>query len=213
MISGHITVTAHFISDGWELCSLVLLAREMGEHHTGVNISERLLEAAKEWGITDEHVSGLVKDNAANVILGTDLTGWPHFGCAAHTLQLSVNAGLAHPTTDKAIAAARKLVGHFKHSVVSMTALKEKQVQLNIKQHHLIQDVSTWWNSTFFMINCLVEQRVAIYAVLHDATVSKNQYQHLDLKDQWALLKQLAKVLEPLQMQLLFLVMKLIPHL
>ena len=198
---GYITVTAHFISDGWELCSKVLLTREMGERHTGVNISERLLEAAKEWGITDERVSGLVRDNAANAILGADLTGWPHFGCAAHTLQLSVNAGLAHPTTDKAIAVARKLVGHFKHSVVATTSLKEKQLQLNIKQHHLIQDVSTRWNSTFFMINRLVEQRVAIYAVLHDADVSKDHYQHLDLKeDQWVLLEQLSKVLEPLQM-------------
>ena len=46
---GYITVTAYLISDGWELCSQVLLTREMGEHHTGVNISERLLEAAKEW--------------------------------------------------------------------------------------------------------------------------------------------------------------------
>ena len=153
---GYITVTAH-ISDGWELCSQILLTREMEECYTGVNISERLLEAAKEWGITDEHVSGLVRDNAANTILGADLTGWPHFGCAAHTLQLSVNAGLAHPTTDKAIAVARKLDGHFKHSVVATTALKEKQVQLNIKQHHLIKNVSTRWNSTF-MINRLVEQ-------------------------------------------------------
>ena len=150
---GYITVTAHFIFDGWELCSKVLLTREMGERHTSVNILERLLEAAKEWGITDERVSGLVRDNAVNAILGADLTGWPHFGCAAHTLQLSVNVGLAHPTTDKAIAIAKKLVGHFKHSVV---ATKEKQVQLNIKQHHLIQDVSTRWNSTFFMINRLV---------------------------------------------------------
>ena len=133
--------------------------------------------------------------------MGADLTGWPHFGCAAHTLQLSVNGGLAYPTTDKAIAAARKLVGHFKHSVVATTALKEKQEELNIKQHHLIQDVSIRWNSTFFMIDRLVEQRVAIYAVLHDATVSKDQYQHLDLKeDQWVLLEQLTKVLEPLQM-------------
>ena len=113
---------------------------------------------------------------------------------------VSVNAGLAHPTTDKAIAVARKLVGHFKHSVVATTALKEKQVQLNIKQHHLIQDVSTRWNSTFFMIDRLVEQRVVIYAVLHDAAISKDQYQHLDLKeDQWVLLEQLTKVLEPLQ--------------
>ena len=134
--------------------------------------------------------------------MGADLTGWPHFGCAVHTLQLSVNAGLAHPMTDKAIAVARKLVGHFKHrlSVVATTALKEKQVQLNIKQHHLIQDVSTRWNSTFFMIDRLVEQRVAIYAVLHDAAISKDQYQHLYLKeDQWVLLEQLTKVLEPLQ--------------
>ena len=131
-------MTAHFISDGWELCSWVLLTREMEERHTGVNISERLLEAAKEWDITDECVSGLVRDNAANAVLGAELTGWPHFGCAAQTLQLSVNAGLSHPTTDKAIATARKLVGHFKHSVVATTALKEKQVQLNIKQLHLI---------------------------------------------------------------------------
>ena len=51
------------------------------------------------------------------------------------------------------------------------------------------------------MIDRLVEQRVAIYADLHDAAVSKDQYQHLDLKeDQWVLLEQLTKVLEPLQM-------------
>ena len=46
-----------------------------------------------------------------------------------------------------------------------------------------------------------MEQGVEIYAVLHDAAVSKDLYQHLDLKeDQWLLLEQLTKVLEPLQM-------------
>ena len=83
------------------------------------------MEAGKEWGITDERVSGLVRDNVAN---GATLTGWPHFSCAAHTLQLSVDAGLNHPIIDKAISAKRKLFGHFKHSVVSLTAFKEKQV-------------------------------------------------------------------------------------
>ena len=39
-----------------------------------------------------------------------------------------------------------------------------------------------------------------MWSYMHDAAVSKNQHQHLDLKDQWALLEQLAKVLEPLQM-------------
>ena len=115
-------------------------------------------------------------------------------------MQLSVNAGLHHPTIDKVIAAARKLVTHFKHSVVASTALKEKQVQLKVEQHHLIQDVSTRWNSTFFMIDHFMEQKVVIYAVLHDPAVSKDQYQQLYLKDdQWALLDQLTKVLKPLQ--------------
>ena len=146
--------------------------------------------------------SALVSVNAANAVLGANLTGWPHFGCTAHTLQLSVNAGLNHPIIDKAITAARKLVTHFKHSVVASTALKEKQIQLKVEQHHLIQDVSTRWNSTLFMIERLIEQKVTIYAVLHDSAVSIDQYQQLYLKDDhWLLLDQLAnKVLKPLQM-------------
>ena len=50
------------------------------------------------------------------------------------------------------------------------------------------------------MTGRLLEQQVAIYAVLHDAAVSKDYYQHLDLKEhQWVMLDQLTKVLEPLQ--------------
>ena len=51
----------------------MLITREKGECHTGVYISDRLLEAAKEWGITDERVSALVSDNAAYAVSG--LTG------------------------------------------------------------------------------------------------------------------------------------------
>ena len=51
------------------------------------------------------------------------------------------------------------------------------------------------------MINRLLEKGIAIYAVLHDPAISKDQYQQLYLKDdQWGLQKQLTKVLKPLQM-------------
>ena len=76
-------------------------------------------------------------------------------------------------------AVARKLVGHFKHSGVSLTALKEKQQQMNISQHHLIQDVSTRWNYTYFMMEWLLEQRWSIYAVLHNENVTQVQYRNL----------------------------------
>jgi len=93
-----------------------------------------------------QQISAIVHDNAANAILGAELTDWPHFGCVAHTLQLCVNSGLDLPAIDRLTAASRKLVGHFKHSVVAMTALREKQSQLGIPSHSLIQSVTTRWN-------------------------------------------------------------------
>ena len=93
-------------------------------------------------------------------------------------------------------AVSRKLVGHFKHSVVAMTGLREKQVQLEVPKHSLVEDVATRWN----MLDRLAEQRVSIYATLHDTSITKPQHQCLDLKDaQWNLLSQIVVVLKPLQ--------------
>ena len=139
-------------------------------------------------------------DNAANAVNGVSLTEWPHFGCVAHTLQLCIKTGLDISTISQMVAASRKLVGHFKHSVVAMTGLRDKQTQLNVAEHHLIQDVSTRWNSTYFMLDRLAEQQVAPYAVIHDAAITKPHHQYLDLKDtQWNLLTQMVVVLKPLQ--------------
>ena len=175
------------------MCTRVLLTTE--KCHTGINIADRLIKMAKEWDIPHRLISAIVHDNAANAVLGAELTDWPHFGCVAHTLQLCVKSGLNLPVIDRLTAASRKLVGHFKHSVVATTALREKQSQLGIPSHCLIQDVTTRWNSTFFMLERLTEQRVAVYAVMHDATVTKAEHKHLDLKeDRWELVSLLSSL-------------------
>ncbi len=198
-VDGYITLTAHFITD-WQLHTRVLTTAGMPERHTGVNIADRMTDTVKEWGIASTLVSALVHDNAANAVNAAELTDWSHFGCVCHTLQLAIKSGLEASVINRVILAGRKLVGHFKHSVVAMTALKQKQDQLGIKQHHLVQDVVTRWNSTYFMMERLSEQRVAIYTVLHDPAVTKDDKKHLDLKeDQWELLSQMVTVLKPLQ--------------
>ena len=197
----YITVTVHYIDNFWKMTTRVLLTKEMAERHTGRNIANRLTEMAEEWGIPSRSISAIVHDNAANAVLGADLTDWPHLGCVAHTLQLCINSGLDLLVLSRLTAVSRKLVGHFKHSAVATTALKEKQHQLGIPQHCLMQDVTTRWNSTFFMFERLSEQRVAIYAVLHDTSISKADDKHFDLKeDQWDLISQMVNVLKPLQM-------------
>lgn len=142
-----------------------------------------------------------MRDNAANMVLASELLeDWGDLACFGHTLQLAVNAGLDLSLISRLTAMCRKIVGHFKHSVVAMGALRERQRGMNIPQHSLLQDVATRWNSTYFMYERLAEQRWAIYAVIHDEQVTPSGQRHLDLTpDQWDLLSQLVVVLKPLQ--------------
>ena len=196
----YITVTVHFITDDWAMESKVLSTQEMPERHTGVHISERLIDISKEWKLYDK-VSAVVRDNASNMVLATELIeDWGDLGCFGHTLQLAVNAGLNLNEISRLTAAVKKIVGHFKHSVVAMGALRDRQASMNIPKHSLLQGVSTRWNSTYLMCDRLLEQRWAVYAVIHDEKVTPSNKRYLDLKpDQWDLLAQLVVVLKPLQ--------------
>ena len=133
----------------------------------------REVEGACEWNIANDGLAAVVRDNAANMVLAVDLVGeWDYLGCFGHTLQLAVNAGLNLNPLSCLLAAAHKLVGHFKHSVAAVAFLNNKQKAMNVPEHRLIQDVSTRWNSTYFIMERLAEQRWTTYAVLHDELVS-----------------------------------------
>ena len=200
-IHAYMIVNVHFINDSRQLLSKVLVTEEMPERHTGQHIADRLIKVADDWTLLSGRIIGCVRDNAANAINGLNLTGWTHFGCAAHSLQLCVNSGLEVSAISQMVASSRKIIGHFKHSVLAMTGLREKQAQLNVPEHQLVQDVSTHWNSTYYLLERLAEQRVVIYAVIHDTSFTKPEHRYLDLKDtQWELISQLVTVLKPLQL-------------
>ena len=107
------------------------------------------------------------------------LEDWDDLPCFGHTLQLAVKSGLDLAIISRLTAVCRKIVGHFKHSVVAMGALREKQQSMNIAQHALVQDVATRWNSTYLMYERLAEQRWAVYAVIHDEQVTPSDQRHL----------------------------------
>ena len=72
----------------------MLLTREMPERHTGEHVADRLRQAATEWEISDERVSAIVRDNAANMRVAVEEVGWEDVCCFGHTLQLAINNGL-----------------------------------------------------------------------------------------------------------------------
>ena len=128
----YITLTVHFITDSWKMDSMVLQTQEMPERHTGVNIHAQLSTASEKLKIK-EKVVALVRDNVSIMVAASQLL--EDLPCFAHTLQLAVKAGLELPVLDRLSAVCRKIVGHFKHSVLAMQALKEKQMNMNVARH------------------------------------------------------------------------------
>lgn len=65
-------------------------------------------------------------------------------------------------------------------------------------EHKLIQDVAVRWNSSYYMIERLLEQRWPVVATLSDPDITQRGKHYLDLKnDQWILLEELEEVLKP----------------
>ena len=102
----------------------------------------------------------------------------------------------------RTIGAAKGLVNHFKRSVYVNIELERRQLQMGIASNKLIIDCPTRWNSTYDMFERLLEQRLAIYAVLHDQTITKpSDARVLDLSDeQWSFMEAVVPVLKPLYM-------------
>ncbi|XP_061578646.1 zinc finger BED domain-containing protein 4-like isoform X2 [Cololabis saira] len=197
----YLGITCHFISDDWELTSLCLTTMPLEERHTGSNIAAWIEEAMARFEISESNIVALVHDNGSNIVLAANILqekhGWMSIRCAGHTLQLVINRALKHPQIIKTLGAARCLVEHFRKSELASSKLRAKQKQMGTPEHKLIQDVSTRWNSTFYMVTRLLEQRWPLTATLSDPTVTQSNKQYLDLKaDQWLLLEELAKALE-----------------
>ncbi|XP_060781454.1 zinc finger BED domain-containing protein 4-like [Neoarius graeffei] len=203
-MESYMTVTAHFISDNWRLHSFVLETKVLEVSHTAANIAERLSEVMADFRIPAEKRVALVHDNAANMVLCADqLSQNPSWGnvqgvrCAGHTLQLCINVALKKDPICRVIAAARRLVGHFKKSAKATAALTQKQQ--NVVEHKLIQDVSTRWNSTHCMLERLLEQRWPVTAVLSNPVTTHRSDCDLDLTTaQWRIAEDIVSVLKPM---------------
>ena len=72
-------------------------------------------------------------------------------------------------------------------------------------QRKLQQDCSTHWNSTYYKIRSLFDNRWPVTAVLSDEAVTQEKYRYLELSSEnWIVLEKLVKV-EPLKVTTVFL--------
>ncbi|XP_065323357.1 zinc finger BED domain-containing protein 4-like [Gordionus sp. m RMFG-2023] len=165
----HISLTCHYINQNFQQINRVLNVKTFNESHTAINIAQILDEIINYWGIKKNKLHLIIRDNAPNITLAMKNGKFQRVSCFAHSLQLVAQAAiLSQRSIIDMLARVRKIVGHFKHSSIAQNCLKEIQIRLSLAQHKLIQDVPTRWDSTYYMLERLIEQKRAVQLFIID---------------------------------------------
>lgn len=96
------------------------------------------------------------------MIKACDILKKRHLSCFGHTLNLAVQENF--DIVKSFIKKCKDIVTFFKSSTVAMDTLMKEQNELNEKGqgYKLIQEVSTRWNSTYYMIERILKINNAI---------------------------------------------------
>ena len=70
------------------------------------------------------------------------------------------------PQVSKALGCACNIVSHFHHFSKSSYVLKKKQTDLHTDHLSLIQDVVIHWNSTYYMLERIIQLQQPLCAAL-----------------------------------------------
>lgn len=131
------SLTAHFIDS--ETCSMkcyTLATTPFPEDHTGENIVENFKDKCNEWGIQEDQIGLITTDGAANNVKA--FQSYQRLSCFSHSLDLSVNKCLKHSDVAEAVKMVKTVIGTFNRSSKKGRGLKEKQVEMGLPKHSLI---------------------------------------------------------------------------
>lgn len=188
----YLAVTAHFIENNGKLSSICLACEEFDQRHTLNNLANYLKNVAVEWKINYKIVA-IVTDNAANITAAVNELKFRHIGCFAHSINLVVQHSLGKISGP--LKKVKSIVEFFKRSSFALTKLQTIQKQLGLPQLKLKQDVITRWNSTYEMLNRIINIKEAVISTL---AILQNNIEILDSVE-WEIIENAVSVLQIFQ--------------
>lgn len=185
----YIAVTAHFIDDETNLCSILLTCHAFNDRHTSENLCDFLRNVMIEWDILNK-VTAVVSDNASNIINAVKLGKWRSIGCFAHTLNLVVQT--ATKEISDVLVQVKSIVEYFNRSTQGQNKLATTQKQLNLPILKLKQDVPTRWNSTYDMLQRIIQVKDAVITTIALLRPDLNIKQ-----EDWEVIEEVLPLLKP----------------
>ena len=189
-----LSLTAHWIDDKFIRRYAMLHAQNLEAAHTGKYLAKVTTEMLAGWHLRKDRVQYVLRDNAPAMVKAMTVADLPSIGCMAHTLQLAVKDALqAQKAVENVIAIGRRIVGHFKHSTLAYNRLATFQKVHQLPEHRLLQDEPTRWNSTYYMLIRLKEQRSALTSYGGEYDIP------LPTVSQWELIDKTITALQPIE--------------
>ncbi|XP_054998905.1 zinc finger BED domain-containing protein 4 isoform X1 [Sorex araneus] len=197
----YLTLTAHWVtfeSSARPHCedhhgSALLGVSRVDCDYSGNSVQKQLECWWEAWvTATGLQIGITVTDNPS---VGKTLSESEHASvqCFSHTVSLIVSEALkSQRMVQNLLSIARKICERVHRSPRAKEKLAELQREYELPQHHLIQDVPSKWNTSFRMLERLVEQKRAI----NELSVECG-FRELVSCDQWAVMQSVCHALKP----------------
>ncbi|GES83202.1 zinc finger BED domain-containing protein 1-like [Rhizophagus clarus] len=203
---GYLGLTATWINKNFEIMDVLLEISYFPTPHTAKAITEGIKNAMQKWEIENLIVS-ITIDNGANVVAAIrDLTPIKRLSCAAHTLQLAISKGLK--VVENLVSRTKQLINFFS-TQKQIERLIKVQKEIGYEEPlHLIQDISTRWNSSYLAWDRLIFLQYVVLQLsvnLSCSLISEEKTDGIRLKkimikdNEWELLDELCNILAPFE--------------
>ncbi|CAB4493234.1 unnamed protein product [Rhizophagus irregularis] len=197
---GILAVTIHFIKDDWQFDHFVLDVLYIPSPHTALAIKDSIIKIVSELNIADRLI-GITSDNEAKMLAATrlikedlNLSEFCHYRCAAHILNLAVEAALNTSIVPNCVKKLRIFISTVRNSPKQMDKLKEFFQVEKIKFKVPLPDCTTRWNYTFYMIDRALEIKPLLAHLVSNLTSLSNNWPN---EEEWNILTILADLLAP----------------
>ncbi|XP_029472094.1 zinc finger BED domain-containing protein 4-like [Rhinatrema bivittatum] len=199
----YLTLTAHWVAFESSFrpqcedyhCSALLHVSQIDCDYSGISIQKQLEYLWETWITSVGLQIGItVTDNQS---IGKTLNEGEHSSvqCFGHTVNLIVNEAIkSQRMVQNLLSIARKICERVHQSAKAKEKLAELQKEYGLPQHQLIQDVPSKWNTSFHMLERLLEQKRAI-----DEMSIECSFRELISCDQWEVMQSVCHALKPFE--------------
>ncbi|XP_060100767.1 zinc finger BED domain-containing protein 4 [Heteronotia binoei] len=199
----YLTLTAHWVTFESRVrpqcedyhCSALLNVSQIDCDYSGISIQKQLEYWWEAWITSIGLQIGItVTDNQT---IGKTLNEGDHSSvqCFGHTVNLIVNEAIkSQRMVQNLLSIARKICERVHRSAKAREKLAELQKEYHLPQHQLIQDVPSKWNTSFHMLERLIEQKRAI-----DEMSIECSFRELISCDQWEVMQSVCHALKPFE--------------